>query len=66
MKGMMNNKVRKYKSQTVWQGEPQWELVITMGEFDDIEAAARFGNEDIKKLKYDRSSRQLIFSMSAT
>ena len=48
-----------YRSTTTWQGEPQWELTITMGEFDDIETAARFGNEDIKKLKYDWDSRRL-------
>lgn len=50
----------KYKSITTWQGEPEWELVITLGEFDDVEAAARFGNGGIKRLKYDRDSRQLI------
>ena len=49
-----------YRSVTTWQGEPEWELVITLGDFSDIETAAKFGNEDIKKLKYDRDSRQLI------
>ena len=50
----------KYKSITTWQGEPEWELTITLGKFDDIETAARFGNEDIKKLKYDKSQLKLF------
>ena len=50
----------KYRSTTTWQGEPQWELVITMGEFDDVETAAKFGSEDIKKLKYDKSQLKLF------
>ncbi len=50
----------KYKSVTTWQGEPQWQLDITMGEFDDAVSAARFGNEDIKKLKYDKSQLKLF------
>lgn len=50
----------KYISVTTWQGEPEWELVITFGEFDDIESAARFGNQGIKKLWYNKSQRQLF------
>ena len=50
----------KYKAVTIWQGEPQWELTVTMGGFEDIEAAARFGNQGIERLWYDRFQRKLF------
>ncbi|MGK7949899.1 MAG: hypothetical protein AB4368_14220 [Xenococcaceae cyanobacterium] len=53
----------KYKAVTTWQGEPEWELTITFGKFDEIETAAKFGNEDIKKLEYDRDFCKLNMVM---
>ncbi len=49
-----------YRSVTTWQGEPEWELVITLGDFSDIESAARFGNQGIEKLWYNKFQRQLF------
>ena len=52
----------KYKSVTTWQGEPQWQLDITIGKFDDIETAARFGNEAIDTLHFCRDTGQLMLT----
>lgn len=41
-----------YKSVTTWQGEREWEVTLRVDGFDEIEGAARFGNQGIDKLWY--------------
>ena len=49
-----------YQARTIWQGEPEWELVITLGQFQDIKSAAHFANRGIHKLYYDEERRSLF------
>ncbi len=49
-----------YQARTIWQGEPQWELIITLGQFEDIKSAAYFANRGIQKLYYDEELRSLF------
>jgi len=42
--------MQNYESVTTWQGEPEWEIEVTVGGFTTAQAAATFGNEQAIEL----------------
>lgn len=49
-----------YISVTVWQGEPEWEIEVSISGFPTIEAATEFGYNHVKKLKHELNADHLI------
>ena len=50
----------KYKSQTVWQADNGWELIITIQGFNDIFSAVQFSIKSFNNLSYNSFNRELI------
>ncbi len=50
----------KYKSQTIWQKDNGWELIITIEGFKDIFSAVKFSVNSFNNLSYDSFNRELI------
>lgn len=49
-----------YTSITIWQGEPEWKIEVRVSGFPTIQAAATFGDKQVKKLKHEPNADYLI------
>ena len=50
----------KYTSQTIWQADNGWQLIISIEGFNDIFSAVEFSVKSFKNLSYDSFNRELI------
>ncbi len=50
----------KYKSQTIWQADNGWELIITIEGFNDIFSAVEFSVRSFNNLSYDSFNCELM------
>lgn len=55
---------QNFKSVTIWQGEPQWEIEVTVGGFPTAQAADDFGCERAKRLIHPINADYLILEDS--
>ncbi len=50
---------QNFKSVTIWQGEPEWEIKVTVGGFNTSQAADDFGCNQAKRLIHSKEASNL-------